>query len=73
MLTFGDILVLKQVSLPSRMSLKVFEISEDEMNKIKVGELQFNVFSCYVKEKFAGLVDPRCNWSYGASNILSWR
>ena len=35
----------------------VFEINEDEMTR--------------TSKKFAGPVDPRCYWSYGASNSLS--
>ena len=31
----------------------------------------YDVFSSYVKEKFAGPVDPRGYWSYGACTILN--
>ena len=57
------------------MSLNYFEINEDK--KIKMNFVsEFYVFLCYVKEEIVGPVkilvvpvDPRCYWSYGASEI----
>ena len=74
--TFGDILVNK---FPLKNVPDVFEINEDEINKNKCCLwILCNFFSFYIKEKFvgprktfAGPVDPRCYWSYGASNSLS--
>ena len=54
----------------------VFEINEDEINKNRCLGL-CDVF-LLIKSKFgrtskffAGPVDPRCNWSYGASDCFS--
>ena len=60
------------------MPPNVFEINGDKINKINVVSEFYAIFSLvmlknffYNSIKFAGPVDPRCYWSYGASNILS--
>ena len=64
---------------PLKSVPNVFEINEDEIKENKCCLwILCNVFSFYIKEKFvgpvkdfAGPVDPRCYWSYMASNRLS--